>query len=110
MAGLGRKVFSAGDILTEADVDGYLMDQSVMVFASSTARSSALGTSVSTGMVSYRTDGTVLEYYNGSAWTALGTGSGDVTTSGTQTLTNKTLTSPVFAGAAQEHTQQQVVL
>ena len=107
MAGLGRKVFSAGDILTAADVDGYLMDQTVMKFASSTARSSVIGTAVSAGMVSYRTDGSVVEFYNGSAWTALGTGTGDVTTSGTQTLTNKTLTaptvtSPIFNGAAAE--------
>jgi len=71
MAGLGRKVFSAGDILTAADVDGYLMDQTVMVFASSAARSSVIGTAVAAGMVSYRTDGTVLEFYNGSAWAAV---------------------------------------
>jgi len=72
MAGLGRKVFSAGDILTAADVDGYLMDQTVMKFASAAARSSVIGTAVAAGMVSYRTDGTVLEFYNGSAWAPVG--------------------------------------
>lgn len=71
MAGLGRKVFTAGDVLSAADVDGYLMDQTVMKFASAAARSSVIGTAVSAGMVSYRSDGTVLEYYNGSAWTAV---------------------------------------
>jgi len=96
MAGLGRKTFTAGEVLTAANVQGYLMDQAVQVYASAAARSSALSTAVSTGMVSYRTDGTALEYYNGSAWVALGTGTGDVTLTGTQTLTNKTLTSPTI--------------
>lgn len=68
MAGLGRKDFAAGDVLSAADVDGYLMDQAVMKFASDAARSAAIGTAVSAGMVSYRTDGTALELYNGSAW------------------------------------------
>jgi hypothetical protein len=68
MPGLGRKVFSAGEVLTAANVQGYLMDQSVGVFASSTARSSALGTAVSAGMVSYRSDDKALELYAGSAW------------------------------------------
>lgn len=68
MAGLGRKVFTAGEVLTAANVQGYLQDQVVQVYASDAARSSALGTAVSTGMVSYRTDGTVIEFYNGSSW------------------------------------------
>jgi hypothetical protein len=70
MAGLGRKVFTAGDILAAADVQGYLQDQSVMVFAGTAARSSAIGTP-SAGMLSFRTDGTVYEYYNGSSWVGL---------------------------------------
>lgn len=77
MPGLGRKVFTAGEVLTAANTNGYLMDQSVMVFDSTAARSSAIGTP-SAGMLSYRTDGTVYEYYNGSAWTAL-TNPGDIT-------------------------------
>jgi len=32
MAGLGRKVFAAGEVLTAANVQGYLQDQAVMVF------------------------------------------------------------------------------
>ena len=72
MAGLGRKVWSAGEVLTAADVNGYLADQVVMVFADSTARSSAIGTP-SAGMMSYRADGTVVEVYNGSAWAGVDT-------------------------------------
>lgn len=86
MAGLGRRVFTAGEVLTAANVNGYLMDQTVMVFAGTAARSSAIATA-STGMVTYRTDATAIEFYNGSGWVGLG----DVTTAGTQTLTNKTI-------------------
>lgn len=66
MAGLGRKVFTAGEVLTAANVNGYLMDQSVMVFDSSAARSSAIPTP-SEGMVAYLTDTNALQVY-GTAW------------------------------------------
>lgn len=75
MPGLGRKVFTAGEVLTAVNVNGYLMDQSVMVFASDTARSSAIP-SPSAGMLTYRADGTTLEFYNGTAWKAVGAGGG----------------------------------
>lgn len=77
MPGLGRKVFTAGEVLTAANTNGYLMDQSVMVFAGTAARSSAIGTP-SAGMLTFRSDGTVYEYYNGSAWTTL-VNPGDIT-------------------------------
>ena len=69
MAGLGRKEWSPGDTLTAADVNGYLMDQSVMVFAGTAARASAIPTP-SAGMVAYST-ATGLEVYNGSSFTAI---------------------------------------
>lgn len=72
-----RKVFAANEILTAADVNSYLMDQAVMVFAGTAARSSAIGTP-SAGMLSYRTDGTAYEYWNGSTWSGL-TNPGDIT-------------------------------
>lgn len=68
MAGSGYKTFVAGQALTAAQVQGYLQDQAVQVYASTAARSSALGTAVSEGMVSYRTDENALEWYTGSAW------------------------------------------
>jgi hypothetical protein len=69
MAGAGRKVFTAGDVLTASQVQDYLQDQAVMVFAGTAARSSAIS-SPSEGMVSVQTDLDDLTYYNGSAWTA----------------------------------------
>ena len=74
MPGLGRKTWSPGDTLTASDVNGYLMDQSVMVFAGTAARSSAIPTP-SAGMVAYST-ATSLQVYNGSAWVSLSTGYG----------------------------------
>lgn len=72
MAGLGRKVFTAGDVLTASDVQNYMMDQSVMYFAGTAARSSAIATPT-TGMTSYiGVTGTAtipqIETYTGSTW------------------------------------------
>lgn len=64
--GLGRKVWSANDILAAADVNGYLMEQSVMYFASSTARTNGIGTPT-TGMLT-SIGGTAVDVYNGTAW------------------------------------------
>jgi hypothetical protein len=80
MAGSGRKTFSPGDVLTSSDVQNYLMDQSVMVFAGTAARTSAIP-SPSAGMVAYST-ATGLQLYNGTAWVAASTGYG-VATGGT---------------------------
>ena len=76
MAGLGRKVFTAGEVLTAANVQGYLMDQSVMVFGSSAARASAIP-SPSAGMVSYLSDTSALQVY-GTAWADV-SNPGDIT-------------------------------
>lgn len=63
MAGLGYKTFSAGEILTAANLSGYAVDQSVMVFASSAARAVALP-APSQGMVSFLSDsGTTWQYF-----------------------------------------------
>lgn len=67
MAGLGRKVFVAGDILTAAQVQGYLQDQSIMSFATTGARGSAIP-SPTEGMFSYLQDTNQISYYDGSEW------------------------------------------
>lgn len=125
MAGAGYKLFATGDVLTAAQVNTYLMQQTVMVFASSAARTTALSGVLAEGMVSYLQDTNSLEVYDGSAWvgatgdiTALTAGTGISITSatgpiptvaidstvatltGSQTLTNKTLTAPVISTIA----------
>jgi hypothetical protein len=75
MAGLGKKTFVAGEVLLAQDVNGYLMDQSVMVFGGTAARSSAIPTPTE-GMMSYRTDDDVVEVFDGSAYVGVGGGGG----------------------------------
>jgi hypothetical protein len=67
MAGAGFKTFAVGEVLTANNVNTYLMQQSVMVFASAAARSTAIS-SPSEGMVSYLSDSNSLWFYNGAAW------------------------------------------
>lgn len=75
MAGLGRKVFTAGEVLQASEVNGYLMDQTIMVFAGTAERGSAIGTA-SEGMFTYLEDTNALEYFDGSSWTAFSAGGG----------------------------------
>jgi hypothetical protein len=68
-----KKTFTAGEVLTASDVNTFLMDQSVMTFADSAARGSAIGTATE-GMVTYLEDTDGLELWNGTAWTGVGGG------------------------------------
>jgi hypothetical protein len=72
-AGLGFKDFATGEVLTAADVDGYLM-QGIWVFASAAARDAAV-TSPQEGNACYLKDTNQVLTYNGSAWVAVGGGS-----------------------------------
>jgi len=90
MAGLGRKEWSPGDTLNAADVNGYLMDQSVMVFAGTAARASAIP-SPSAGMVAYST-ATQLEYYDGAAWEPVGIAPGLVCVKAETALSSTSVT------------------
>jgi hypothetical protein len=70
--GSGFRTFTAGEVLTASNVQNYLMDQSVMVFGGSAARSSAIGTAnFEEGMVSYLTDTDKVEAYNGTDWVSV---------------------------------------
>ena len=73
----GFKVFAVGEVLTAADVNDYLMEQSIGIFADSTARDAQI-TSPIEGQFCYLADTNVLQFYNGSAWTAF-VGDGDIT-------------------------------
>ncbi len=78
MAGAGAKLFTAGSKLTAAQVNTYLMDQSVMRFADATARSAAFGgadePTLAEGMVSYLMDTNTISVWDGSAWVGVGGG------------------------------------
>ena len=64
---MAYKVFSNGSVLNASDLNDYLMNQSVMVFSSSTARASAIS-SPTEGMMTYLEDTNRFQYYNGTAW------------------------------------------
>lgn len=93
-AGLGFKTFTTGEVLTAADVNGYLM-QGVLVFASAAARTSAI-TSPQEGQYSFLKDTNALEYYDGAAW--VGAPVGDIT--GITTGTDSGLSGGVTSGTA----------
>jgi hypothetical protein len=76
MAGAGYKLFATGDVLTAAQVNTYLMEQTVMRFADSAARTAALSGVLAEGMVSYLQDTNALEVYDGAAWVGA---TGDIT-------------------------------
>jgi len=77
MAGAGFKVWSTGDLVNASEFNTYIQEQTVMVFADSSARDSAI-TSPSEGMFAYLQDTNVLTFYNGSAWANF-IGEGDIT-------------------------------
>ncbi len=122
-ANAGYKLFATGDVLTAAQVQYNLQNQTIMYFASSAARTTALSGVVVEGMFSYLADTNAFEYYDGATWQSVsnpgditgvtaGTGLSGGGSSGTvtlsidtattadlttaQTLTNKTLTSPLI--------------
>lgn len=86
-AGLGFKTFTTGEVLTAADVNGYLM-QGVLVFASAAARNAAI-TSPQEGQFAFTKDTNGLWYYDGAAWVASGA-TGDIE--------GVTVTSPITGG------------
>jgi hypothetical protein len=93
MAGAGAKLFTSGSVLTADQVNTFLMDQSIMRFASTTARDAAFGgagePTLSEGMFAYTTDTNTLWSYNGSSWVAvLGSDIGAISTSNRNVLIN----------------------
>ena len=75
-AGLGFKTFATGEVLSAANVNGYLM-QGILVFATEAARNAAI-TVPAEGQFAFTKDTNSTWYYDGAAWVASGA-SGDVT-------------------------------
>lgn len=67
MAGAGFKTFAVGEVINAVNVNTYLMQQTVMVFADAAARTTAIA-APSEGMVTYLADINQLDFYDGSAW------------------------------------------
>ena len=90
MAGAGYRTWVPGEVITADNVQQYLQDQAVQVYADSTARGTALTGYIAEGMVSYLEDTNAVEVYDGSSWVGLG-GDAPIFTSGTAGLFLKSL-------------------
>ncbi len=62
MAGAGFKVFQDGNVLLASEVNTFMMEQQIMVFASAAARDAAI-TSPSEGMFAFLKDTDKLTVY-----------------------------------------------
>jgi hypothetical protein len=67
LAGAGFKLFQDGQVLLASEVNEYMMQQQIMVFAGTAARGSALP-SPSEGMFAFVKDVDKLTYFDGSVW------------------------------------------
>jgi hypothetical protein len=88
-ANAGYNTFNTGDVLTAAQVQYNLQNQTIMYFANSTARDAALSGVVVEGMFAYLADTNTTVYYDGATWQSFGTGDVTGLTAGTGiTITN----------------------
>tara|TARA_A100001201_G_C4094171_1_gene203118 strand:+ start:16 stop:921 length:906 start_codon:yes stop_codon:yes gene_type:complete len=78
MAGAGWKSYSTGDLIDATTFQTFVQDQVIQVYASSTARDTALGTNDAEGMFCFLKDSNTLQFYDGSAWVNF-IGDGDIT-------------------------------
>jgi hypothetical protein len=72
MAGSGIRVFASGEILTAAQVNGYLMDQTVTRFADAATRDAAFGgvgqPALDEGRICYLDDVNLIQFFDGATW------------------------------------------
>jgi hypothetical protein len=102
----GFRTFTAGDVLTASQVNSYLMKQSVMVFASSSARDTGLAGNLVEGMVVYLEDSDRLTVYTGTVWRVLEEGVQTWTPTLTATVTNPDLRTGVDGVASGHYIRQ----
>ena len=67
MAGAGFKTFVNGNVLLASEVNTFMMEQQIMVFAGTAARGTALA-SPSEGMFVFLKDTDTLTYFDGTDW------------------------------------------
>ena len=94
----GYHLFTTGDVLTAAQVQYNLQNQTIMYFADSAARDTALSGVLAEGMFAYLADTNTTVFYDGSAWQSFGTGDVTGLTAGTGiTITNASGPVPTIA-------------
>ena len=72
MAGAGAYLWEAGDVVTAANLQQYVQDQVVAVYADSAARDAAYGgagePTLAEGMFCFLKNSDTLQYYDGTQW------------------------------------------
>ena len=95
MAGAGYFEFSTGTVLTAVQCNTLFNEQTIMVFASSSARDTALSSAKAEGMFSFLKDTDALTYYDGSSWITVDL-AGDIT--GITTAANSSMAGGATSG------------
>ena len=67
MAGAGFKLFENGNVLLASEVQNFMMDQQIMVFAGTATREAAIA-EPSHGMFAFLRDDDKLTFYDGTDW------------------------------------------
>ena len=67
MAGAGFKTFVNGNVLLASEVNTFMMEQQIMVFAGTATREAAI-TSPSEGMFAFLKDEDKLTFYDSTQW------------------------------------------
>jgi hypothetical protein len=111
----GYLTFNTGQVLTAAQVQYNLQNQTIMFFANAAARDAALpGGTVQEGMFAYLADTNTTVYYDGAAWQSFGTGDVTGLTAGAGiTITNASGPVPTIAistGAALTSPEETITL
>ena len=78
MAGAGWQTYATGDLIDATTFQTFIQDQVIQVYADSSARDTALGTSDAEGMFCFLKDSNTLQFYDGSSWVNF-IGEGDIT-------------------------------
>lgn len=95
----GRKVWAADDVLTAADIMGYLMDQSVTIWSSATTRNAGILSPIE-GNVTYLQDVNQFQQWNGSAWIGFNAQTAGSATSASYATTSGTAVYATTSGTA----------
>ena len=98
MAGAGYRTFASGEVLTAANTQTYLMDQTITVFADATARDAAI-TSPTEGQYAFLKDSDTLTFYTDAWVTFTGGGAAGSVLQVVSTTKTETYSESVAGGA-----------
>lgn len=94
----GYHDFVAGEDLTAANLEDYCEAQSIMRFASASARDTALSAIKAEGMFAYLKDVNTITVYSGAAWSTLGPVHGALTAAAITVTQSGAVAATVFGG------------